>query len=285
MTRVTRALFAIVAIVAGPVGVIMLIAPDETDRYFSWPIGPPPLAATVGAFYIASAIVFGWAALRGDWSEMRPLCFGVLALTIPTLIATLYHKEVFDFGRWQAIAWVVLFAAAPVAFGTILFLRRGAANTDAFPLRVWARVFVAVLAFAYIAQATLYWVKPTANNDVFVTPAMSGRFLGCWSAFLAVIAAFVAVRNRWRESVAALLALTLWPLGAAVGAIRTFDDLDSSRPGVTYIVGAGQIALAAAMVLIWGRKPLTASGPSRSPGVGREETASPAARRTPLGSR
>jgi hypothetical protein len=262
--RVTRALFAIVAVVAGPVGVIMLIAPDETDRYFSWPIGPPPAAAIVGGFYIASAVVFGWAALRADWAEMRPLCVGVFALTIPTLIATFRHEEVFDFSRWQAVAWLALFAAAPIAYGTVLSLRRGELTGEGDRLRTWARIVVVVLAVGYAAQAAFFWADPTADGDtiVFVTPAMSGRFLACWGAFLATLAAFVVIRNRWRESRAALLALALWPLAAAVGAVRTFDDLASSRHGVRYIVGAGQLAAAGVVVLIWGRKPATASAPS-----------------------
>jgi uncharacterized membrane protein HdeD (DUF308 family) len=71
--RVLRALFLIVAVVAGIVGVIMLIAPASTDRYFSWPIGPPAVAATVGAFYVASALVFGLAAMREDWPASRGL--------------------------------------------------------------------------------------------------------------------------------------------------------------------------------------------------------------------
>jgi hypothetical protein len=65
--RVLRTLFLIVAVVAGIAGIAMVVSPGSTDRYFSWPIGPEPVASTVGAFYIASAIVFGLAAIRDDW--------------------------------------------------------------------------------------------------------------------------------------------------------------------------------------------------------------------------
>ena len=43
-----RMLCALVALAAGFVGVLMLIAPASTGRYFSWALGPPPLAALVG---------------------------------------------------------------------------------------------------------------------------------------------------------------------------------------------------------------------------------------------
>ena len=61
-TAVPRILCALVALAAGIVGVAMLVAPGSTGRYFSWALGPPPLAALVGAFSVASTLVFGAAA-------------------------------------------------------------------------------------------------------------------------------------------------------------------------------------------------------------------------------
>ena len=34
------------------------------------------------------------------------------------LVATLVHDEVFDFGRWQALAWLGIFTGAPIAVTT-----------------------------------------------------------------------------------------------------------------------------------------------------------------------
>lgn len=46
---------------------------------------------------------------------MRGLAAGTLALTIPILVVTFTHLEVFDFARWQAWAWVFLFIASPLS--------------------------------------------------------------------------------------------------------------------------------------------------------------------------
>src|SRR5215217_7608347 len=102
-TTLARTLCALVALAAGIVGVLMLIVPDSTDRYFSWALGPAPLAAVVGACYVASAAVFGGAAIRAGWPGLRPLCVAVFGLTVPTLVATVHHRHVFDFSRWQAV--------------------------------------------------------------------------------------------------------------------------------------------------------------------------------------
>jgi hypothetical protein len=102
--RVLDVAFAIVAVVAGIVGVVMLVAPGSTDDYFSWELGPPPLASLVGGLYVASTVVFGLA-IGQAWGAVRGLVAGVLALTLPTLAATLIHSEVFDFSRPVAVIW------------------------------------------------------------------------------------------------------------------------------------------------------------------------------------
>ncbi|MGH9051105.1 MAG: hypothetical protein ACRDY4_15360 [Acidimicrobiia bacterium] len=263
--RVLRILFLVVGVVAGVAGTIMLVAPNETDRYFSWPIGPPPLAATVGGFYVASAVVFTQAAFRDDWPAARGLCVGVIALTVPTVVFTIRHHDVFDFGRWQAIAWIVLFVAAPIAYGTILFVQRGQVAAAGDALVAWARVVVALLALAYAALALVLWLDPTGTADraPYPLPAMSGRFLGCWAAFLTALALFVVVRNQWNEARTPLLALTLWPVGGLVGALRSFDDLAPSGRRAASVVGLGVAAAAGALVLVAGRARVSASAPRR----------------------
>ena len=101
----------------------MLLWPGSTGRYFSWRLSPAPVASFVGACYVASAIVFGWAAAVRSWSAQRGLCASVLGLAAPTLVVTAAHREVFDFGRWQAVAWIVLFAASVTSFATLVAVR------------------------------------------------------------------------------------------------------------------------------------------------------------------
>jgi hypothetical protein len=105
--RLLMAAAVIVATAAGIVGAIMLIAPSSTGRYFAWPLGPRALAALVGGFYVVSAPVFAYAGRRSA-VEVRGLAAAVLAFTLPTLAATYLHRDVFDFDRLFAMAWVVL---------------------------------------------------------------------------------------------------------------------------------------------------------------------------------
>ena len=98
----------------------MLLWPGSTGRYFSWRLSPAPIASLVGAFYVASAIVFGWAAHVPPLDAAAWSVHSVLGLAAPTLVVTAVHREVFDFGRWQAVAWVFLFVASVTSFATLV---------------------------------------------------------------------------------------------------------------------------------------------------------------------
>ena len=95
--------------------------PSSTATYFSWTIASGPVAALIGGLYLASAGVFAWAYRRPD-VELVSLTAGVLGLAVPTLILTVIHRDVFDWIRWQAVEWAVLFLVTPVTIG--LELRR-----------------------------------------------------------------------------------------------------------------------------------------------------------------
>jgi hypothetical protein len=221
--------FGIVAAVAGLVGVVMLVAPGDTEDYFAWGLGPEPLAALVGGFYVASTVVFALA-IRRPWREVRGLVAAVLGLTIPTLTATLVHSEVFDFSRPVAVIWLLLFIGSPLTYGTILVLRR---SEDAGGPRVEPTVLgalFAALAAALAGFAFLCWFARVSASDLvpFALSPMGGAFLGAWALFLAVLAAW-AWRGRPDEGRIPLIGLVAYPAGALVAAVRTWGDLEGAR--------------------------------------------------------
>ena len=113
-----------VAVASALTGAALFTFPDATRVYFAWELGPPPLAALVGGFYLASAVMFAVAA-RLPHEQVRSLLAASLALTLPTLAAIPLHLGSFDFSRWQAWSWVVVFGAAPAWWGALLGALRG----------------------------------------------------------------------------------------------------------------------------------------------------------------
>jgi hypothetical protein len=259
--RVLLVALLIVAVAAGIAGVVMLVIPGNTDDYFAWALAPEPLAAIVGGLYVASAIVFG-AAAATRWPAGRGLCAGALALTLPTLAATIAHRDVFDFSRALAVIWVILFVASPLTFAAILVaLRREGGPSGPLPPG-WLRAGLAVLALAYLAGAIAFLADPTTFPAPFDMPPMGGRFLGAWCLLLAVMAAWPALRGR-REARIPLLALVALPAGALVGALRSAGDMEAGS------ARAAWIAVLAALTVI-GAAALALARPGRErPGAGR----------------
>jgi hypothetical protein len=237
---------AIVVLAAGGSALALLVAPDRTRDYFSWTLRPPAAAALIGGFYLASAVVFGWALLL-PWRQVRPLIVGVLGLAVPTLVLTLVHDEVFDFGRWQAIAWVALFFAAPVTAVRIL-ATGGREPAGGPPLRGWTRVLLAALAVGLGGLAVAVWLDGTRPAVVRFSPLpllrLTGTYLGAWCSFLAVLCGWAAARNTWDDARLPLATVAAAGAGAAVGLLRTVGEL--RHPAAAVLVSAGVVVLAGA---------------------------------------
>lgn len=192
------AFFLIVVVAAGASGVALLTAPGSTDRYFSWRLRPPGAAALIGGQYLASAVVFAWG-LTLSGREARALVVGVLGLAVPTLVLTIVHDEVFDFGRWQALAWVGLFVTAPFSATVLLAARRPspAGDPGGGALPAVCRAGLALLALALAAVAVLIWFDATRDDVIRASPVdlvrLTGTYLGAWCSFLAMICGFAAL--------------------------------------------------------------------------------------------
>jgi hypothetical protein len=247
--RVLTVAFLVVAVVAGVAGVVMVVAPGDTNDYFAWALAPEPLASIVGGLYVASAVVFGVAALT-RWPAGRGLCVGVLALTLPTLAATIAHRDVFDFSRTLAVIWIILFVASPLTYSWILVALRREGGPAGPPLRIDLRAGLAALALAYLAAAIALLADPTAFPAPFDVPPMGGRFLGAWALLMAVMTAWPALRGH-REARIPLLALVAFPAGALIAALRSYGDMEDGSARTAWIaVLAGLVALGAAALIL-----------------------------------
>jgi hypothetical protein len=239
-----RLLAGTVAVAAGVSGAALVLFPDSTREYFSWGLVPPTLAALIGGFYLASSLVYA-RAVPAPWSELWIMVVGIVALSLPVLLATLSHLEVFDFGRLQAWAWVVLFAAFPAAATATLVgvgrpeRHRGDPADDRFhPLAL--RALTAGVAIGLAAVSLVLWIDPDGSGDAIVpfTPSpLGGRVLGGWTFLLALLAGWIVVHGRVAGSRLAALAMAAFPLGALVAGLRTADELQADSDRLVYFLG------------------------------------------------
>ena len=236
--------FAIVVVAAGVSGVALLAWPASTDRYFSWTLNPPAAAALIGGFYLASAVVFAWG-MRLPWPAARALLVGVLGLAVPTLVLSIVHDEVFDFGRWQALAWMGLFLTAPVSATLLLVtgprVGRGPAVVG------WVRGLLAVLAVALLVVGALIWGDDTRAS----LPApvdlirLTGTYLGAWCSFLGLLCGYAALRGGHDEARAALVTVAVAAAGAALAFLRMIDEVSGPVAALVVCAVVGGLAVIA----------------------------------------
>ncbi|MET1002790.1 MAG: hypothetical protein ABWZ15_13340, partial [Acidimicrobiia bacterium] len=209
-----RILAGTVAVAAGVSGVALVAFPGSTAGFFSWHLAPAPLASLIGAFYVASAVVYGRAAVA-PWRELRMMVAGIVPLSVPILVATLAHLEVFDFGRLAAWVWVILFAAFPVVAIAVL-VGAPAVGRDSRG----AGVVPTAGAVSLVAVSIALWIAPTRGAGFlpFDPAPLSGRVLGGWTLLLA----FLAVSSKRRYPA---LALVCFPVAALIAMVRSFGDL------------------------------------------------------------
>lgn len=248
-----RAAFLVLVVAAGLVGLAMLAAPGATDRFFAWDLAPEPLAAFAGGVYVGSAAVYAVALVR-PWPEVRALVAGAVVLSVSVFVATLVHLDVFDLGRLQAWAWLVLFAGFSLVTIGLLILGGPSAGPGDAPLEPWARAALAAVAAGCGGVALALWIDPVglSGPSPFALPPLGGRFAGSWIALLALLAAWAAARDRAEEAWLPALALVTLPAGALLAALRTSSDLDG---GVAYAVVLGLLSACGVAVLRSLRRP------------------------------
>jgi hypothetical protein len=221
--RFQRAVYLIISILTAIVGVLLVAAPGSTERLFAWALGPPGVAALTGGLFLGAAVAFALAAAR---ARVAGRGFALLSIVFagPVFGYTLLHRDLFDFGRWQALVWVVAFGL--IILLSILMLSTGAwssAGRGPMPA-TWARAILALLGLAGVAVATAMWVKSEGPRPwvPLELSQFAGQLFGMWFAVIGFACLWSAIRpaEEARVFVAGVTALLA---GAAVGAIRAYD--------------------------------------------------------------
>lgn len=217
----------VLVLAAGVTGVALVVLPGATADLFSWGLAPRPLASLVGGFYVASAVVFAGAA-SAPARRVRSLMVGAFAFATSTVVVTLKHREVFDFDRLQAVAWMVLFPVFALVVAVVVIAEPDTQEAEAVQrLGTGPRLAAGVLATALAVGAVALWIDPLAVDDAlpFALSPMGGRFVGCWLALLAVLAASALRHGDDADAGLPAVALAVFPLSALIAATRVLPDL------------------------------------------------------------
>jgi len=215
----------------------LFVLTSQTDRFFAWTIGVPLTAAVDGAFYLAAFFLLFPAAGARTWAEVKPITWGVFAVSILKLVATLLHTGLFHFHASEATAriaawgWLVVYVVVPIALAILIAAELRSPGVDppvTSPLGSafrWvggalAGVLLLVGAGLLSANATFlaHWPWP-------LTP-LTAQALSAWFIGIGIVAALAVrdgdrIRTRHVWTAAVILALL-----QGVALIRYRDAVD-----------------------------------------------------------
>jgi hypothetical protein len=225
----------------------LFVLTDHTDRFFAWTIGVPLTAAVDGAFYLAAFFLLFPAARAHTWAEVKPISFGVLAVSTLKLIATLLHADLFHFSRGAATArfaawgWLVVYVAVPVVLGSLIVAELRSPGTDPPPTRPMPpplRVMGGLLGAVLLVVGACLLVAPsmTAAHWPWPLTDLTAQALSAWFVGVGIVAALAVVdgdvvraRNVWTSA-------TILAVLQAVALLRYVDAVQwSSLAAWTYV--------------------------------------------------
>jgi len=119
------------------VGAILTVAldPANTQNRFAWNIQPVVMAAVLGAYYIATALVIILPIFARRWEMIRVMILPTVLFTVTELVATVLHWSTFSVGTLPFTVWFLSYLLPPpILLGFYLWHERRARKTsDAVP--------------------------------------------------------------------------------------------------------------------------------------------------------
>jgi hypothetical protein len=190
-------LFAALALIAG---VLLFGLSEDTDRFFSWTIGPPLTAAFLGASYWAACVLITWTARQRLWAWARATMPPVLVIAVLLLVATLIHLDRFDMDSVFGWFWLIVYLIVPPAL-VILLVRQlrvpGPGSVGSRPLPSMLRLVLVLQAATMLAVGVALFAAPADADAIWpwtLTP-LTARAVGAFLIGFGVAALDAAVEN------------------------------------------------------------------------------------------
>ena len=171
------------------VGAVLTIAlaPENTTSNFAWPIASVTMAAVLGAYYVASALLFVLPLLARRWEMIRVMVLPTALFSTAELLATMLHWDKFSVGSAPVSVWFLSYLLPPPIFvGAFVFhawwARRRGSGVLADPLSTDVRralVHWGAL-LALIAVAVFVFPQVLVNNGPWPFTPLTARALAGW---------------------------------------------------------------------------------------------------------
>lgn len=237
----------------------VFVHPDQTATNFAWPIAATVMAATLGAFYFASALLFVLPLLERRWDRVRVMMLPTLVFATMMCVTTALHWPKFSLGTLPFQVWLASYVLPPPIFAAAYAWHQRRAlpvgDATAAPLPAAARAFLRVNGWAVVAIAAVLFAAPSllVERGPWPLTPLTLRALCSWLIGVGLLQAFMAREDDWPRVRLATAMLLLLPPALAVQLARHTAEVDWAHPALWLLVGDVAAAGVVAAWLWWWR--------------------------------
>src|SRR5262245_42560736 len=123
LSPLARWIFIVLVPFTAVFGPLLVLAPADTDGYWSWPISPPMSAVWVGAGYTFGACAITTMLVLNRWRTSILAVVSTIPFAFAMLIATLLHLDRFATGTVRFAIWLAIYVVLPVGL-IVIFMRQ-----------------------------------------------------------------------------------------------------------------------------------------------------------------
>jgi hypothetical protein len=225
----------------------VFLRPEDTPDSFAWPIQPVVMAAVLGAFYLASALLFVLPLFARIWQTVRVMVLPSAGFSTAMLLATFLHWDKFSVGTFPFVLWFASYVLPPPIFVALyVWHQRRAAPVGAgieVPVVPWARMLFRVNGGVVTSLALIGFAAPGLVADVApwdVTPLTSRALCG-WLLAVGLLQVSMAAEGDWRRARLATAMLIVLPPAIVVQLGRFADQVDWGSPSLWVLLADSSV--------------------------------------------
>jgi hypothetical protein len=248
----------IVEIIFGLLAIVTIfLDPGNTATNFAWPIKPDVMAATLGAFYAASAIIFILPLFARTWQQVRAMIIPTAIFAAAMLLATFLHWDRFSVGTRPFAVWFASYLLPPPIFAALYWWHQQRSAPVgvgiAAPLPNWARIFLRANGAIVAGLALVLFVVPALLQQAgpwSFTP-LTVRTLCGWLLGVGLMQLWMSWEGDWQRIKLATSMLILLPVMLVFQLLRFSGEVQWSNIALWALLA--DVMLGAGVLLaLWG---------------------------------
>ncbi|MEY2477775.1 MAG: hypothetical protein QOG87_3090 [Actinomycetota bacterium] len=234
----------------------IFLRPQDTATNFAWPIKPDVMAATLGAFYLASAFIFVLPLFARTWQQVRVMVLPAAAFCTAMLVATFLHWDKFSTDTFPFYLWFASYLLPPPIFvGLYLWHQRDAAPVGTGveePIPRWVRALFLANGLVLAAIAAVGFAVPSVLSDRAPWPMtpLTTRTLCGWLVPVALLQLSLVWEGDWRRARVASVMLVVLPVTLAIQLARFSDQVNWGTVSL-WVFLADVVVVALICLFLW----------------------------------